>query len=431
MHQPRVISEKLTYFPERKIGQESHGGIAFEGSYEGRSVAIKRLQQANVKLVRKEIESLIKSDEHENIVRYYGVEQDLDFFYIALQRGTCNLDDFVKLCGDENNKDDPKRNLFGDDDIKPLTKHGRPTQFLLTLLSDIVEGVKYLHKLNIIHRNLKPQDILIFKGPGRVRAKISDMAITKLLPHNIYSITNSSTGCDAKDWQPAERLVPGQHISTAVDMFSIGCIFSFCITDGRSHPFDTHDGRELHLNIIENKMDLKFLSHFPEAEDLISKLISNDPKSRPTAADVSIHPMLWKSDTRISFIYQTNIKAREDLNSTFSQALNNINIGIINSNWENILDDLIKKDMQTRIQQRCNYNVSSILDLLRLQRNLFNHNKEKKILYQDWKWAECEDLESYFANTFPRLFIEMYKIIFQYHKQDEDFKKYFDESHNL
>uniref|UniRef100_A0A803QCD4 non-specific serine/threonine protein kinase n=1 Tax=Cannabis sativa TaxID=3483 RepID=A0A803QCD4_CANSA len=86
MHQPRVISEKLTYFPERKIGQESHGGIAFEGSYEGRSVAIKRLQQANVKLVRKEIESLIKSDEHENIVRYYGVEQDLDFFYIALQR---------------------------------------------------------------------------------------------------------------------------------------------------------------------------------------------------------------------------------------------------------------------------------------------------------------------------------------------------------
>lgn len=81
----------------KEIGKGSNGTIVLEGLYEGRAVAVKRLVQAHHDVAFEEIQNLIASDRHPNIVRWYGVEYDQDFVYLALERCTCSVDDLVQI----------------------------------------------------------------------------------------------------------------------------------------------------------------------------------------------------------------------------------------------------------------------------------------------------------------------------------------------
>ena len=83
-----------------EIAKGSNGTIVLEGIYEGRPVAVKRLVQAHNDVAFKEIQNLIASDQHPNIVRWYGVEYDQDFVYLSLERCTCSLDDLIQIYSD-------------------------------------------------------------------------------------------------------------------------------------------------------------------------------------------------------------------------------------------------------------------------------------------------------------------------------------------
>ncbi|KAL4380096.1 hypothetical protein GQ457_02G013010 [Hibiscus cannabinus] len=83
-----------------EIAKGSNGTIVLEGFYEGRAVAVKRLVQAHHDVAFKEIENLIASDQHPNIVRWHGVEYDQDFVYLALERCTCSVDDLIQIYSD-------------------------------------------------------------------------------------------------------------------------------------------------------------------------------------------------------------------------------------------------------------------------------------------------------------------------------------------
>lgn len=58
---------------------------------------------------------------------------------------------------------------------------------------DVVAGIVHLHSLGIIHRDLKPQNVLISKE-GPLRAKLSDMGISKRLQEDMTSVSHHGTG---------------------------------------------------------------------------------------------------------------------------------------------------------------------------------------------------------------------------------------------
>lgn len=51
----------------------------------------------------------------------------------------------------------------------------------------------HLHNLGIIHRDLKPQNVLI-SAEGPIRAKLSDMGISKRLQDDMTSVSHHGTG---------------------------------------------------------------------------------------------------------------------------------------------------------------------------------------------------------------------------------------------
>lgn len=418
-----------------EIAKGSNGTVVLEGVYEGRLVAVKRLVQTHHDVACKEIQNLIASDRHPNIVRWYGVEYDKDFVYLSLERCTCSLDDLIQIYSDSSlnpvyGKDQTSRAAIEYklrlDSVKGVMQDlnlwkstGHPSPLLLTLMRDMVSGLVHLHELGIIHRDLKPQNVLIIKERS-LCAKLSDMGISKRLIGDMSSLDHHATGCGSSGWQAPEQLHHGRE-TRAVDLFSLGCVLFYCITGGR-HPFGDHLERD--VNIVKNQKDLFLVEYIPEAEDLISRLLNPDPELRPKALEVLHHPMFWNSELRLSFLRDTSDRVElEDRvsDSDIMKALEGIApTALGGGNWNEKMEPAFISD----IGRHRRYKFDGIRDLLRVIRNKLNHYRELPKEIQELVGPVPEGYDNYFASRFPKLLIEVYKVVWKYCREEECFQKY-------
>ncbi|KAK6793121.1 hypothetical protein RDI58_012202 [Solanum bulbocastanum] len=423
-----------------EIAKGSNGTIVLEGIYDGRPVAVKRLIQSHHEVALKEIQNLIASDQHPNIVRWYGVEYDQDFVYLALERCTCSLYEFISSVPssyqEQFSGNDQDAGCLsdctvkvqwkcGDKDDFPLWKpSGYPSAHLLKLMRDMVRGLAHLHELGIVHRDLKPQNILIVKERS-VSAKLSDMGISKHLAGDMSSLTKNSTGSGSSGWQAPEQL-RHERQTRAVDLFSLGCVLFFCITGGK-HPYG--DSFERDVNIVNNQKDLFLIENIPEAADLISALLHPNPELRPKAVEILHHPFFWNSEMRLSFLRDASdrveLEDRED-GSELLGALESVKTVALGGLWNDKMDSAFIND----IGRYRRYKYDSVRDLLRVIRNKLNHYRELSKEIQGILGQVPEGFESYFSTRFPRLVIEVYKVLHTYCLEEDIFQKYFKGNQN-
>lgn len=422
------------FVSNREIAKGSNGTVVYEGVYEGRKVAVKRLVQAHHDVAFKEIQNLIASDHHPNIVRWYGMEYDHDFVYLSLEFCSCSLYDLIESYADSfhhsltsNDKSSRGRTEYNVrlnsvkatmQDIKLWKSNGYPSALLLQLMRDVVSGLVHLHELGIIHRDLKPQNVLINKEKA-LCAKLSDMGISKRLVADMSSLGHHATGHGSSGWQAPEQLLLGRQ-TRAVDMFSLGCVLFFCVTGGR-HPFG--DRYERDANIIRNQVDLFLVENMPEALELFSRLLQPDPQMRPRASEVLHHPFFWNSEMRLSFLHDASDRVEledREAKSDILKALESIAPIAIGTKWNEKLEPQFIND----IGRYRRYKYESVRDLLRVMRNKLNHYRELPAEIQGLLGPVPDGFEEYFTSRFPRLLIEVYKVVNKFCRSEKWFQKY-------
>ncbi|XVE94387.1 hypothetical protein REPUB_Repub02eG0004400 [Reevesia pubescens] len=422
----------------KEIAKGSNGTIVLDGIYDGRPVAVKRLVQTHHDVALKEIQNLIASDQHPNIVRWYGVEFDQDFVYLSLERCTCSLNDLIYVYSesfqnqaidmDEDSKFFNEYNvqlrtvMENNKDIELWKPNGCPSPHLLKLMRDIVSGLAHLHELGIIHRDLKPQNVLINKERS-LSAKLSDMGISKRLVGDMSSLTRSVTGYGSSGWQAPEQLRQERQ-TRAVDLFSLGCVLFFCFTGGK-HPYG--DSIERDINIVNDRKDLFLVENIPEAMDLFSHLLVPNPEMRPKAQDVLHHPLFWSSEMRLSFLREASDHVESKDKGTESELLNaleSIAAIALGGKW----DEKMETAFLNNIGQYRKYKFDCVRDLLRVIRNKLNHYEELPQEIQELLGPVPEGYYDYFSSRFPKLLIEIYKVIYKYCKEEKFFLKYINNS---
>ncbi|KAL5557362.1 hypothetical protein UlMin_039598 [Ulmus minor] len=417
-----------------EIAKGSNGTIVLEGIYEGRPVAVKRLVQSHHDAAFKEIQNLIASDRHPNIVRWYGVEYDKDFVYLSLERCACSLDDLIQIYNssfypgssepyaskaltEHNVRLESLKNMLPDVDF--WKANGHPSSVLLKVMRDVVSGLVHLHDLGIIHRDLKPQNVLITKEKA-LCAKLSDMGISRRLDGDMSSLGHHVTGCGSSGWQAPEQLLQGRQ-TRAVDLFTLGCVLFFCITGGR-HPFG--DRLERDVNIVKNQVDLFLVEFIPEAVHIISRLLNPNPELRPKALEVLHHPLFWNSETRLSFLRDTSDRVEledREAGSALLRALESVAPVALGTKW----DEKMEPAFIRNIGHYRRYKYDSVRDLLRVMRNKLNHYRELPKEIQELVGSIPEGFDDYFRSRVPNLLIEVYRVIFLYCKEEECFNRYF------
>ncbi|XP_062101550.1 serine/threonine-protein kinase/endoribonuclease IRE1b-like [Humulus lupulus] len=418
----------------KEIAKGSNGTVVLEGIYDSRSVAVKRLVRTHHDVALKEIQNLIASDQHPNVVRWYGVEYDQDFVYLSLERCICSLNDLIYICSktfqsqvtakdqDLELVDEYTLQLYSiqekNMDVELWKANGYPSLQLLKLLRDVVSGIVHLHELGIIHRDLKPQNVLINKDRF-LTAKLSDMGISKKLPGDQSSITQHATGYGSSGWQAPEQLLH-QRQTRAVDLFSLGCVLFFCVTGGK-HPYG--DNIERDVNIVNDRKDLFLVENMPEAMDLFTRLLDPNPDLRPKAMDVLHHPFFWSSEMRLSFLRDTSDRVELEDRENESELLNALESTAavaVNGKW----DEKLEAAFINNIGRYRRYKYGSVRDLLRVIRNKLNHYRELPREIQELLGPVPEGFDGYFSSRFPRLLIEVYKVMLEHCVDEEFFLKY-------
>ncbi|KAF7130796.1 hypothetical protein RHSIM_Rhsim10G0194000 [Rhododendron simsii] len=418
------------FVSNREIAKGSNGTIVLEGTHEVRPVAVKRLVKAYHDVADKEYQNLCVSDRHSNIVRLYGVEEDQHFVYLALERCTGSLNDLIQMqllnapttSGDQATEVNIEykvrlQSMKGAlSEVKLWEDNGYPSPTLWKLMRDMVSGLVHLHALGMVHRDLKPQNVLIVKE-GSLCAKLADMGISKR--------------CGTSGWRAPELLRHGRQ-TRAIDVFSLGCVLFYCITGGK-HPFGGPLERD--MNIVNGKVKLFLVKHIPEAVDLFDHLLDQKAELRPMASEVLIHPMFWDSDKRLSFLRDASDRVqREDSGSAILKELerraprvlgtkpaSKRNQNMVLLNWDKKIDPSLLNDIDNPRW----YYYHRVRDLVRFIRNKKNHFFDLPPEIQDTLGPVPEGFDGYFRNRFPKLLMEVYKVLHKYCTEEEWFKRYF------
>lgn len=251
----------------KKIGQGASGSVfnAIDNRTK-RRVAIKQMklaQQPKKDLIVNEILIMAQS-KHPNIVEYiesYLVKGDLWVVMELMDGGA--LTDIVE------------DTELDEDQIAAITK-------------ETLEGLAHLHSMQIIHRDIKSDNLLLDKS-GHI--KLTDFGFCAKLA---MPDAKRATMVGTPYWM-APEIVKQEEYDAEVDIWSLG-IMVIEMIEGAPPYLDEEPVRALYLISTKGKPDLADpASVSPELRDFLDKALVVNYKKRASAKELLTHPFLKKA----------------------------------------------------------------------------------------------------------------------------------------
>uniref|UniRef100_A0A4W5MYA8 Serine/threonine-protein kinase 17A n=1 Tax=Hucho hucho TaxID=62062 RepID=A0A4W5MYA8_9TELE len=159
---------------------------------------------------------------------------------------------------------------------------------VIRLARQILTGVACLHRNNVVHLDLKPQNILLTSAIPLGDIRIVDFGLSRRMD----SVTEVREILGTPEYV-APEILNYEPISIATDMWSIG-VLTYVMLTGES-PFLGDNKQETFLNISQVNVDYSqdaFEGISSLAIDFIKTLLLKNPRKRATAEECLNHPWL-------------------------------------------------------------------------------------------------------------------------------------------
>mmetsp|Transcript_2447 Transcript_2447/g.3574 ORF Transcript_2447/g.3574 Transcript_2447/m.3574 type:complete len:303 (+) Transcript_2447:52-960(+) len=237
--------------------------------------------------------SLLKQLQHPNIVRLYDVVHSEKKLTLVFEYLDQDLKKYLDAC-----------------------EGGLNVSIMKSFLYQLLRGIAYCHKNRVLHRDLKPQNLLINRE-GEL--KLADFGLARAFGIPVRSYTHEVVTL----WYRAPDVLMGsRRYSTPVDMWSVGCIFAE-MSNGRPLFTGTNDKDQLDRIFRQlgtpNEATCPGLRDLPDFQKfegakypmpksagylaplldgigvhLLSMLLKYDPSHRITAEDAMNHPYFYE-----------------------------------------------------------------------------------------------------------------------------------------
>ncbi|EXC46561.1 Cell division control protein 2-like protein [Morus notabilis] len=281
------------YEKVEKIGEGTYGVVyKARDRVTNKTIALKkiRLEQEDEGVPSTAIReiSLLKEMQHGNIVRLEDVVHSEKRLYLVFE--------YLDL--------DLKKHM----DTSP--EFAKDLRQIKMFLYQILRGIAYCHSHRVIHRDLKPQNLLIDRRNNAL--KLADFGLARAFGIPVRTFTHEVVTL----WYRAPEILLGsRQYSTPVDVWSVGCIFAEMVNQRPLFPGDSEIDELFKIFGITGTPTEDtwpgvsslpdFKSSFPKwptqdlatvvpnlesaGVDLLSKMLCCDPSKRITARSALEH----------------------------------------------------------------------------------------------------------------------------------------------
>ncbi|KAK1159115.1 serine/threonine-protein kinase 17A-like [Acipenser oxyrinchus oxyrinchus] len=175
---------------------------------------------------------------------------------------------------------------------------------VIRLVRQILLGVAFLHRSNVVHLDLKPQNLLLTSVRPLGDIRIVDFGLSRRVD-NVREVREILGTPE----YVAPEILNYEPIRIATDMWSIG-VLAYVMLTGES-PFLGDSKQETFLNISQVNVDYSqdvFEGVSDLAVDFIKSLLIKNPRKRATAEDCLKHPWLCPHPTILEALSETEAR---------------------------------------------------------------------------------------------------------------------------
>ena len=145
----------------------------------------------------------------------------------------------------------------------------------------ILIGLSHLHKLKILHRDLKPLNIFLIKNKNSddINIKIGDFGVAKILDENNFANTLIGT-----PYYMSPELCEELPYNEKSDVWALGCIlYELCTY---KHPFNAKCQASLIMKIIKDKPKQIHKYYSDDLQKLINLILDKNYQTRPSCDEI-------------------------------------------------------------------------------------------------------------------------------------------------
>ncbi|WP_329531880.1 serine/threonine protein kinase [Streptomyces sp. NBC_01450] len=144
----------------------------------------------------------------------------------------------------------------------------------------LAEGLGTVHEAGLLHRDLKPQNILLAQsGP-----KVIDFGLA-VLAERRSTLTATGVVVGSVLCMPPEQTQGGQHLDRAADVYALGAVLLYAATG--HYPYSGTSWQAIARQIEDPAVPPDLSGLPPQMEPLISLMLALDPADRPTLPQVT------------------------------------------------------------------------------------------------------------------------------------------------
>jgi serine/threonine protein kinase len=177
-----------------------------------------------------------------------------------------------------------------------IDRDGRmPEKEAIRLIAHVAQGLYRAHKAKLIHRDVKPDNILITQDG---QAKLTDLGLVKEVDTNL-DLTRTGRGLGTPHFMAPEQFKNAKNVDARSDIYSLGATLYMMVTG--EMPFKSSGPLDAYMKKIENRIT-PARELVPELSDrvdwAIRRAMSADPEQRPTSCREFVEDLTGRSTRR-------------------------------------------------------------------------------------------------------------------------------------
>ena len=289
-----------------------------------------------------EIKLLKKLRNHKNIIKYFEHFETEKYFCIVME------------------------NISGGNLLNAINKMSKFSEPMAkNIFKQLILTIKYLHNMGIVHRDIKPDNILLELDNT---IKLCDFGVSKQIKKG-QLLTDS---CGTPAFIAPEILKDEPYDPYITDIWSSGVVL-YIIVSG-FFPFRGVNEAELRKNILEGNYPQLF-DISENLKDLINKMLEINPKKRINLDEILIHP--WLNDN----LNENNINI-----NIFTKAekiiYGKLKFDYRQEHKENVLENFTYKNILTEYEQE-NMNVKTMSFIITPYNTRRPRDDDDDLFYED------------------------------------------------